>query len=290
MVNNNNANIFIPGINKNKIQAALIIDKHNTIAESIMLLSFSLLLRAQFALICQKSKLVGQDKIPQLETAKWLARIIARNPLIFSFTCLLAITDTLQYIINISEGESVSVEKLTSESILKWDNLKSNRPESGCRILPNSLINEKNMKTHQYGLVLQNVGKWQAISLYDHSTLLKGAKLLTLEIDNFIIIYKNLIRNLGIPELEALESKEGIITSISKNLYCDEITFYDEINLGLEDNKLPLEKTFNIKRISPVASPKVNFSEDSSNNPLLKLISTSLGQQDKLKKAKKRKI
>lgn len=283
-------NIFIPGINKNKIQGVLVIDKSNTMAESLLILLYLLLMRAQLGAICTKKRIISQDKIPRLESAKWAATLIAKNQLIFNFSTLVAVADTLLFTVTLNKIE-VSVENIEVLAKDQWEDLKSSKLEPGCRILPSSLIKNENLKSHQQGLILQNIGKWQAISLYDPSTLIRGISLANLEIDNFVFAYKNLLENLGIPEKEKLISSEDIISFISQNLYGNKVIFNDEIDLGLEDNKLPLEKPFDLKRIPPLEIPKLNIPNNDTENPLLKLLISNIKQQkQEVKKGKKPKV
>lgn len=284
----NTKSIFIPGINKTKIKAATILDKNNIIAEGLLILVFLLLLRAQLGKICQSKSLLSQDKIPKLETAKWSSTNIAKNPSVYDFACLLAITDTIQYLI--PSGESnVSVKDIETIAIDKWNQIKAERPMPGCRILPASIITEENICNHQHGLVLQNIGKWQAISLYDTPSLVKGISPTSLDIDDFILIYKNLLENLDVSEHPELSKKEMIIDFISNNLYYDGKSFYDEINFGLTENKLPLEKPFDVNRMIPKEAPKIKILEKDIENPLIKLLSLNLKQQDKKGKIKGKK-
>lgn len=276
-------NIFIPGINKSKILAVSLVDTENTIAESLLVLTFLLVLRAQLGAICNKKRIVSQDKIPRLESAKWAATQIAKNPLILNFTTLVAVADTLQFAVVANKIE-VSADNIKLLVEDQWEDLKNSKPEPGCRILPPTLINIDNLKSHQQGLMLQNIGKWQAISLYDPSALVKGASLATLDIDNLVCAYKNLLENLGIPEKENLISTEDIISFISQNLYENGATFNDEIDLGLEDNKLPLEKSFDIKRITPLEMPELDIPKNDADNPLLKLLISNIKQQKEIVK------
>lgn len=283
-----NINIFIPSLNKTKMKAIQILDENNCIiSRGLLTLCFLLLLRAQISNISEKKKIISQEKLPLLDTAKWTATTISKNSNTYNLACLLAIGDSLQYLINTNEDE-ITAENIKEKAIQKWEEIKKQRPIPGSRILPPSLINSNTLNPHIYGTVLQYIGKWQAISLYDQNTLLKGAPILIIDFEKLSLIFHNLMDNLEIPIEEKLCCIENQIQFIENELYSTEVILLDNINLGLEDNKLPLEKNFKVKRIAPKENTNIKLSERDSDNPLIKLLALNLNQnkEGKLQKEK----
>lgn len=283
-----NTSIFIPSLNKTKVQAVQTLDESKTVtSRGLLSLCYLLLLRAQIGGLCNKKKLISLDKLPKLDTAKWAASAIAKNHYTYELVTLLAVGDSLQYIINTGEGE-VTADKIMEKAIQKWEEIKAERPTPGSRILSPSLINENNLNSHIYGTVLQYIGKWQAISLYDQAALLKGISIQTVDTENLSLIFHNLIENLDVPIEENLSTLKNQVEFISNEFYPKELILLDNIDLGTKDNKLPLEKHFNVKRIAPNKTPNIKISEGEADNPLIKLLAQNLNPQKGNKKNSKK--
>lgn len=275
------ANIIIPLLNKTKIQAAQSLDFDNTISDGLAILCYLLLLRAQISMTLRAIK-INHEKIPQLDSSKWSAGAIARTSEIRKLTTLLAVTDTLPYIFNLSGETLTTAANLKKTALDELNSIRVDKPAPGCRVLPSNILNKDNIRFHQFGLISQYIGKWQSMALHEPTLVVKDCSITTLDFGTYALIYLGLMENLELRINNCISTMQQLETFIAEKLYSEPISFYDGVDLGTEDNKLPLERQFKVDRIGSQEKPKIKISESDIDDPLIKLISANLNIQKQL--------
>ncbi len=183
--------VVIPEINKPKMTAAESID--STSAGLIMIT----LLLTQRAQISASLGQLQKQSIQQLESMKWNARQIARNPLIRSLMVKLVIAETINYdLINFKNLPPEEVKK-TIDAIVQ--ELDETSPSRDCKILTPRAINQSNIKSHRLACIAQIVGTWQARPIFEPSLIIKNHPAAALGVEQFSTIVFDLHDAFEIP-------------------------------------------------------------------------------------------
>lgn len=279
------AKLIIPLINKNEILAANSITPSS---EGITLLAFLLTHRAQISATMSNNKF-DIKTIQQLESCKWSAARIAKNNKIKTFIASIVVAKTLQY-----EAEKpTNTEELTDLSNKKVEELV-NSSAKGAKILNDNRINNENLISHRHGMMLQLIGKWQSVSIFQPGKIIYGIPITNIDIET----QKNLLLDIHKQiEIEIPKENQNFYENdhkkyqewINENLFPTNQTWNDGINI-CNDNLFPLEKGLNIHR--PIPEDR-NWSkwemEGEDENPLLKLINKNYEEKIKIEKSLKTK-
>lgn len=252
--------VFIPVLTKSIAKAA------NSILPAscgMIILVYLLIWRAQFSIVAKST--IDTQSIQKSDTAKWLAKQIARNPHVRSFLCSLIIADTLnlEFRIFSERYNDLSQEEILSELSSVNEKFTNSTPKPGVRILPVPAINsEDSLNTHRFGLLAQNIGILQARSIYEPNSLVKNVSISNMDLGSLANSLQDLHANLEIPVDPSFEEvlaspnrQEAFKIWLDKQLFeplsaYNKAEFYDGINIGTSDNKLPLEQSDLIIRTS----------------------------------------
>lgn len=287
--------VFVPVLTKSIAKAA---DAILPISCGLIVLVYLLIWRAQFATIAKST--MDVQSIQGSDTAKWLAKQIARNPLVRSLLCSLIIADTLNLEFRISPERysSLNQEDILSELGQVNETFCKSTPKPGSRMLPVPAINSMDsLTTHRFGLLAQNIGILQARSIYEPNTLAKNVSISNIDLGSLADSLQDLHANLEIAVdptfsevLASPNRQEAFKNWLDKQLFeplsaYNKAEFFDGINVGTSDNKLPLEQSSLITR-TPIGktlsdTESIPDSLKNSDSPLFNLL-------NKVKAAEKR--
>ena len=239
--------VVVPEITKPKMLAA---ENINTNSAGLILLTFLLAHRAQIS--ATLNQLQKQD-IQRLESIKWNAKQIAKNPIIKSFAVRLVVAETINYEFNnISNFTKEQLEEVV-ETIVQ--DLENSSPNRDAKILNPRAINTSNLKNHRLAKLAQLNGIWQARPIFEPNTIIKNHPAAALGPDEFTNTIIDLHESFGInldPKLQSLIVESGNKTESLKTVINDlfaeslqsggtNLTFNDTIDFKSPNNLTPLE-------------------------------------------------
>jgi len=219
--------VVIPEINKPKMTAA---ESINGTSAGLILSALLLTHRAQI------SASLGQlqkQAIQQLESVKWNARQIARNPIVRSFIVKLVIAETINYDLSNFKNLPPEEVKQTIDIIVK--DLDEASPSRDCKILTPRAINQSNIKSHRLACIAQLIGTWQARPIFEPLHIIKNHPASALGVEQFSEIIFDLHVSFGIPldpRLEELVAQCNNKTDALRQFLKE--SFEQSLNIGLE--------------------------------------------------------
>lgn len=281
--------VYIPDTTKSTVQAA---NLFSSISCGMIILVFLIVWRAQFTVTAKTT--LDLQKIQSSDTAKWLAKQIAKNDYVRRFISCLVVAETLklEFRVNPETYKGLTLDAINDSLFEVASELAENPPPPGARILPDSAINDpSSLRFHRHGLLAKKIGILQSRAIYAPNDLVKNVSIANIDSSILCNAIEDLHTNLEVPVdpdfeevLSSPNRQEKFNGYIQKTLFdslpaYNQPKFYDGINVGTENNKLPLEFSENITRTSvnkdAQVDPTIPESLKESDSPLLKYI---LGQ------------
>lgn len=259
MVKQKPMELFFPGITGKDIRRIYELKLQNS--QGIFLLAFCLAWRSQLTVILDE--LLEKSEIQQMESQKFIAKIISTNILIKKHFAAIAITRTLNF--EFEELSKLSTDKERSEYLLKIINtLAENSPPRGVKKLPPGNITKQTLEKHRYGIMAQQIGLCQSKPIYDPRSIIKGGAISNIDIESFLNLF-----NTTINKLIGENINEEDIETIRDNIDLPKPPiFNDAIGIGSSSNKAPLEAKLEFERTKPISPIDLEL-EEGEKSPFL---------------------
>lgn len=276
-ISNTNPIVIVPDITKQKIKAA---QEMNSMSIGLIITTVLIVHRAQLAAVLQKME---KQEIQQLPSIKWNAKQIAKADQVRLFMARLVVAETLNHELNTFKDLNINEAREKADSIAQ--ELAATPPNPGIKILAPRAINANNLCSHRLALIARQVGTWQARPIYDPTSIVKNISITSLSGNDLGKLIVQMHQNLELdiddtfdeafknsssqePHADALRAviDEFLQSSDDEN----KLVFNDAINLGSENNKVPIENLFPfLERTKPYENiEEVSLTPEQLTSPL----------------------
>ena len=202
----------------------------------------------------------------------------------------IALNRTLGFELENLKGKSK--DEIAKHIQLVLNELVDSPPPRGAKLLPPRELNSLNIKSHRYAIMAQLRGFWQARTIHEPSTIIRGGSIASLDMDTMVGLAYEMLDKLFTPDTH-LDAKE-VVEMVEKDIglipesYLDEdavlqvvssswnaekhldktisvrqqcegyVIFNDGINFVPKDNKTPIETSLGFCRPLPAKLEKID--------------------------------